>query len=965
MDNTISARSDITTNKLLKDDHSGLINNQTRTNLELSNIFNKSEEDDREQNKVNDITEVEPNDFGYYNIKKQNTLTDFDFEFVNYDFLQGDKPLRFGNSNLIESFNYKKINEERKTIERVNLNKENLLSNLIYSKDNRSPVPDLNALRRYNYADKVQNTYNSFILNEQENKIKLGDNDISISINKEYQKRRELYEVDMLYALLKKYERYLKNDQKFINEPFNALKLESFSIRSEMKENRNPSKEALAAWKSKISILLTNFVKNYQKHNGYDTLNSLKWKNKVNELVNIWDLFNSNGMDLKFPPKYLILKKFLSQRAKARQENFEIATEREKENILANLFTSIIRQDADKPKSIILPSDTINLLIKFIVFIALVYNLFTIPLIQFLGYNDSNILDVDKYIDGVFFVEIILNFRTVIRDKYNNYVYDIHKICEAYFFGFLILDSVCTIPWHFFFIITKYYEKAKMVTSSLRVLRIFKLRVYFNNLDTMKINFLRILSLVFFYFLCVHWIGCFIYYIINDSLDFSNLIEYCYESFPNKSKDNLTFTCKYFIPVYTASYIIPGEYTSLLKANESLYNISEYLTIISLYIIGQVFSAYLFGGMTSTVQNLNQGENLYTDKNDLLNEHMRFYDISQDTMSDVKLYFEYLWQRQKDVVYGKEHFNLLNKSLRQKFEQMNLLGNELILAQFYNLTSSNNSKLIGMILKNLTKVILFPYEVLFEELSVTKGLYILLNGDIELSNKNYNFNLSTEQHTIDYGDIIKATEDINYKSNINLYKEKYSIMFPMLSTFIKTGRTLNRCFSKNFTDMLFLPLEVFEQLITNFPIEMHILKQKIISYVEQRQLFDNKELFASISKPSSRSISNYFCERYNKVNIWIPIPIPISQRKIALNYGESFVRKVRNLWKEINVLGDLNVCLESFTICRMFNKENEEEKKFDVIIGQEDNLENIRGYCKAINAITEKLIGDRMIFGGK
>jgi hypothetical protein len=912
--------------------------------IELSNIFLKSEPDDS----FEVISEVEPNDYGFYFHENEKLLPEHE-EVL-------EKSVRFNEINLISSFNYKSFNDQTKRAERVFKNRENILSHFVFEECNLD-LADLISLKRKSQTDEeVQYTYNSYILNNEN--LTNGDHEKAAKLNSEYKMRKDCYEIDILNKLVKKYEDFHRSILR-ANEPLTILKNETALLRTEIKEAFEPSKEMLRIWRNKITAHLQTFVRNINKRLNDNSNSSIIWKNKINEMVNIWELFLTNGIDLKFSPKYLILKKYFTLRAKSRQEKVEFIKEKGRENIISNIFTRFIKQNAKQPKSIVLPNGFINIGINSVIWVLLLYNLFVIPLTQFIGYNNTTLNFLDKVIDGVFYIQIVLNFRTVYRDRHNNYVYNIQLIFDNYVKGWFIIDLITTIPWHMFFIISRYYKTIQTLTSCVRVLRICKLWPIFNKIDAMRFTYLRMLRLVFVYFFAAHWLGCIIYYIINESLDYSSLIDTCYDHSSNMSKENMTFLCTYIVSVYTAGYIIPGEYISLFQAHTKLTKIYEYITLVLMYIFGQVLAAYLFGGMTSIIQNFNQGQNFFTSKIDLLNEHMRFYAISQNTMDEVKLYFDYLWQRHKDVIYGKDHFDLLNKSLREKFERLNLLGNELLLAQFYNLNPTN-PKLIGIILKNLTKVILFPNEILFEELSVTKGVYIILNGDIELSNKEKNFNIASQQYHINYADIIKATEDSDYQKKISLYKERFSIVFPLISAFIKTGRTLNRCFSRNFTDLLFLPIEIFEQLLTNFPIEMHILKQNIMNYVDSQQLFDNKDLFQCISQHSSRSVSNYFLESYNKVNIWIPIPIPISQRKIARNYNEGFIKKVRNLWKEIITSGDLNLCLSSFDICKLFIKEkHEEDEKMHIKIDTDDTIESVKVLTKSIYTLTEKIIEDK------
>ena len=271
---------------------------------------------------------------------------------------------------------------------------------------------------------------------------------------------------------------------------------------------------------------------------------------------------------------------------------------------------------------------------------------------------------------------------------------------------------------------------------------------------------------------------------------------------------------------------------------------------------------------------------------------MVFYEVSETTQLDLKVYYDYLWQRHKDIIYGKGHFGILSRSLRERFEILNLPNNKLYLAKFYNL-NLGNTKLVGKILMNLEKKILFPYEILFEEGSVCKGLYVLLNGDIELVTVDIP-NVPPQKFAVELGKVLatqKTNSDVEVDTTLKL-SEEFSVIFPLTSVLIKTGRIWQRSYSEEFSDLLFLPIETFDELVENFPIEIHTLKHAMFEEITQKKVFANEKLFKVVGTHSSRSTGKYYEKEFNKVNIWIPIAIPISQRKIAKNYIDCFMKKV-------------------------------------------------------------------------
>jgi hypothetical protein len=983
------------------------------------NINNEENEAANEIQISESLSEVDPYDFGYFtlsndvnqgnaildNLRKEEEDQQFKSEFLK----EVNKAIKKVNKFTLKSFNLiSHINEINYTVtpEKRNVGsvkelishfakEENDYKHLIIpsvdevqptilkSKGGKSRTMSMreNANQQEDEFE-VRNTDNSYLNRAQNFEIRENNNfDSAIKLNMEYKIKKEKYEMELIVAMVNKFDESVKAGSKIVLnyvEPYKELKKESVSLRADYAKTKYPDKIKLQEWKLKSINLLISFIGRIEKElddrpTGKDNQmegtkkikNYVKWKKKLSELVNIWELFSSNGIDMKFPIKYLILKKYFTTRAFIRQNNLEEGRKSDdNENLILAILKSLLgaKQSATVPKSVFMPAELLNILLEIFTAILLVYNLFSIPMINFLGLTSESLLTVEKFIDVFFYIEFIINWRKVFRDKSNNYVYDINRIFWHYLGSNFYIDFFLTIPWYFFFLQNqKTFDSIKKVIMCLKILRAIKLGPVMSKIESLKgANYLRLFKLVFIFFFFAHWLGCILYYFIDQSIDYSSMVNSCYVSSQAPGKDNLTLICRYMLSLYNSSYIIPGQYTSSMTAYNSLNNTGEYLILLFEYMIGQVLSAYIFGGMAAIIQNLNQGQNFFTNKIDMLNEHMRFYEVNHDTMSDVKIYFNYMWQRHKDVIYGKSHFDLLSRSLREKFERLNLPGNEVLLAKFYNL-NPGNSKLIGNILMNLSKVILFPYEILFEEGSVTKGVYILLNGDVILTNKKLS-NLATDTFAIDYADAVQLEKEqkVNNISKGKHYDERYSVVFPLISALIKTGRNWQRCYSKNFTDLLFLPLNAFDQLIFNFPIEMHVLKHHIMDYVSKNKMFENEALFNLISQPSSRSVSKYYEKVFDEITIWIPIPIPISQRKIARNYIDSFVKKVRNQWREILLMGDLNFCLNSYSVVHLLRSKEKADEigNLNKATNSMDPIDNIKSLSKMIERLSEKHLRD-------
>jgi hypothetical protein len=950
---------------------------------------------------VNEVSKEEAYDFGYFNLlKEQRPVKEYhlyDTSKSQLNNLLTNKIQQIDKFNLSKMNLISKINKSKKIdpltkeiVPAINCDQELIFTFARQENDFLNfELPNTKELRTKDVvgatmlsrsAKKEKSTFeavqtvNSYILRKQQNEIAQGNVDHARRLNYEYRMRKEKYEINLVLKLLKKYEMSSKPGSKTYVEytqPYYELKRESAKLVEKYKKNSSHDKYTLNNFKIEAINLIKNFIQRIQveiddtpvANNEIEVKkfrNYSKWKKKLSELVNIWELFQSNGVQQKFRVKYLIIRRFLASRGKIIWKKTTEETSNFNLNFVNSWLKYLLGTVSSKfiPKSIFMPDDLTTIFIEFVVSMFLIYSLFSIPLIAFLGFKHPSMISLNKYVDVIFYMDLSVNFRRVFKDKANEYIYDLNKIRKNYLKGFFFIDFISAFPWSiFFFNFTDFYQKVMFYIMCLKILRMVKLTAIMDRIEAMKISgYMRLIKLFFLFTFFAHWIGCMLYSTIDVTLDYAGMPDNCYVTNEGKSKDNSEFSCRYLMMIYNSAYIIPGQYTNAMTGLTKFAGTAEYTSYIFVYMIGQVLSAFLFGGVASIVQNLDQGQTFFNNKMEMFNNHMRFYAVNSVTQEDVKIYFNYLWQRHKDVIYGKHHFDLLSKSLREKFERLNLPGNEILLAKFYNL-NPGNTKLIGNILMRLSKTILFPYEILFEVGSVLKGVYILMNGDLELVNE-YIKHVSNSTFSISYADILttmqKRLRNKDYISQ-TYYEEDKSVIFPLVSALIKTGRNWQSCYSENFTDLLFLPLQAFDELIFNFPVEMHILKHKVMEWVTQKKLFENSDIFQLVSQHSSRSVSKYYLKEYDKFSIWINIPIPISQRKIAGNYIDTFVKKVRNQWREILLMGDLNIGLNSQAAVKLL-KSSGQKKNDDKNEGKKqslDALERLKELTKDLDLMTE------------
>jgi hypothetical protein len=947
------------------------------------------------------INQLGPDDFGYLTIYHTGSLDD---EMRIKNMKKIDEKGKLHENTFYTSGNFMRIYNQKKNSERkyksslqlfVELVKEEKLSLNDINIDNPYLIQERKNHRSTKKATKSQSAKDEeendddLIKNTENSRIRalqiknLIDDDIqeARNINFEYTMRKVKYEVELIKLQLKKFDHFISRDKAVhitSEKPFYELKTNTIKFLKSYEEFIEESNLKLPSTRVRVlqyslearSFLfsfMNGIIRHYDKDMkekriaGEKTKSYISWKTKMSQLVGIWDLANSNGTEIRVSSKYLMLKRFLTLRAAGRQINRDyISLSEEEKYLVRNGCCTNDRNTIIHPLGIMKETDTLRKVMEIIVVFFLLYSFLTVPFRLLMKIESNTMKLIEKFVDMYFYIDIMIAFRTAYKDKFNEDRFDVSDIANRYFSTFFYVDFISTVPWYYFFLSTKFNETVRIFTHILKIFRVTKLLPILNKLEELKAaNYFRIMKLMLIYFLVTHWLACIIFFGIDVALLYGILNRSCYTSTSQFNKYTLNQECTYIISYYNSAYSIPGQYTTYQNAFTSLAVYSEYLILLIQFLVGQFLSAYVFGGMTSIIQNLDQGSNFFIEKTDLLREHMLFYNVGKDVQNNVRVYYDYLWQRHKDVIYGKHHFDLLSKSLRERFENYNLVGNEIYLHTFHKL---NNHKLIGHILRELNKIILFPYEILYEEGDLVKGLYLLTNGDLEF-NSYKNENAGHSSHSVEYSKVLQELYLHNEKKNSNFddVAEELCVIFPMVSMFIKTGRTYQRCEAIDFTDVLFLPMKSFDDIIMSFPVEMHSLKHDIIKYVEKTKLFENMELFKTLAEHSSRSIGKNYEKEYTALSIWITIPIPISQRKIATNYIESFVKKIKNQWREILLPCDMNICLNSNMITNFIKNEThhnkdqkEEQNEKNAIIQQGDQLDVLKNLSRTMATISHE-----------
>jgi hypothetical protein len=135
-------------------------------------------------------------------------------------------------------------------------------------------------------------------------------------------------------------------------------------------------------------------------------------------------------------------------------------------------------------------------------------------------------------------------------------------------------------------------------------------------------SMVRLFKLIFTYLLIAHWLATLLFNNVNESMSFDTMERVCYTSTTKLTKATMKNDCRWTFSIYNASFLLIGQYTSLFKVYQSLNPSIEYAVMILGYLIGQFMVAFVYGGVASIVLNLNQAQNFFSKKVEMLNEHM-------------------------------------------------------------------------------------------------------------------------------------------------------------------------------------------------------------------------------------------------------------------------------------------------------------------------------------------------------
>lgn len=156
----------------------------------------------------------------------------------------------------------------------------------------------------------------------------------------------------------------------------------------------------------------------------------------------------------------------------------------------------------------------------FLIMLTACWNVFMLPINIAFSFTNKVTDFINNFVDFCFVIDIIVVFRTTIYDEESGEEIDNWRvIADRYLKGRFAIDFLSTVPFDsiaVLFMEQQFADQFKLlgVLKLIRVLRLNKIIMYLNVKQDIKAS-IKLVKLIFFLLMYVHFVACIWFYIIN------------------------------------------------------------------------------------------------------------------------------------------------------------------------------------------------------------------------------------------------------------------------------------------------------------------------------------------------------------------------------------------------------------------------------------------------------------------
>lgn len=359
----------------------------------------------------------------------------------------------------------------------------------------------------------------------------------------------------------------------------------------------------------------------------------------------------------------------------------------------------------------------------FIMLLA-IYNCISIPFVA--AFEPETIIYYrifESTIDSLFATDVVLNFRTsFVHPKTGLEVVEGTAIAKNYIFGGRFwIDLLATIPFE------KVYSLFQSGTSSgtlellgllklIRLLRLGRVIRYMKFKTGLKIG-IRIVQLLFFLLLIVHWIGCLWYILVREQDSW----------LPPKDLDKqLT---DFYKDTLLKKYATVFYYAILTMVGNEIAPRNNIQTIFATFVVisGALLSAFIFGNIAALMATMNRRTNYFDQIMDLSSTTMKSVKLPANKQDDVYSYLLKIQETpylQQDI---ERFFAILSDPLKKQINAQLYLP----MLKKISLLKHADSTEFAFFLSHMKLSLFLPHEMIIREDMHGDEMYFINNGSVE------------------------------------------------------------------------------------------------------------------------------------------------------------------------------------------------------------------------------------------
>ncbi|XP_076646140.1 eag-like K[+] channel isoform X2 [Halictus rubicundus] len=336
----------------------------------------------------------------------------------------------------------------------------------------------------------------------------------------------------------------------------------------------------------------------------------------------------------------------------------------------------------------------------------------------------------DVVVEGLFMIDIVLNFRTTYVNRKGEVVSNSKSIAANYVKGWFIVDLIAALPFDFLYASDVYsgedsgHSNIHLVKLT-RLLRLARLLQKMDRYSQYSAVILTMLMLLFI--LLAHWMAC-VWFVIAEKERLKNDSDWdlgWIHTLAERLKisvQNVTHAESYI----TALYFTCSSLTSVGFGNVSANTFSEKLFSICAMLIGALMHAVVFGNVTAIIQRIYSRRSLYQTKLRDLKDFFVLHQIPDELKQRMQDYFQTMW--------SLNHGIDIHETLEQFPEELRgdvsmHLHREILNLPIFETASQGCLKLLSLRIRNNFCA---PGEYLIHKGDALSYIYYLCNGSMEV-----------------------------------------------------------------------------------------------------------------------------------------------------------------------------------------------------------------------------------------